>query len=66
MMKVKVAKLKDTDIIFIDYKGYKIAYQLNHVKYENNFCIQIESKQEKIEFIGILRYLIKELERLEF
>lgn len=66
MMKVKVAKLKDTDIIFIDYKGYKIAYQLNHVKYENNFCIQIESKQEKIEFIGILRHFIRELERLEF
>lgn len=65
-MKIKVAKLKDTDAIFIDYKGYKIAYQLNHVKYKNNFCIQIESKQEKIEFIGILRYFIKELERLEF
>ena len=65
-MKIKVAKLKDMDTIFIDYKGYKIGYQLNRFKYENNFCIQIESKQEKIEFIGILRYFIKELERLEF
>ena len=65
-MKIKVAKLKDTDAIFIDYKDYKIGYQLNHFKYENNFCIQIESEQEKIEFIGILRYFIKELERLEF
>lgn len=50
-MKIKVAKLKDTDAIFIDYKGYKIGHQLNHFKYENNFCIQIESKQEKREFI---------------
>lgn len=65
-MKIKVAKLKDTDAIFIDYQGYKIGYQLNHFKYKNNFCIQIESKQEKIEFIGILRYFLKELERLEF
>lgn len=66
MMKIKVAKIKDTDTIFIDYKGYKIARQLNHFKYENNFCIQIESEQEKKEFIGILKYFVKELERLEF
>lgn len=65
-MKIKVAKLKDTDAIFIDYKGYKILYQLKQFEYKNNLCIQLESEEEKIEFIGILRSFIKELERLEF
>lgn len=65
-MKIKVAKLKDTDAIFIDYKGYKILYQLKQFEYKNNFCIQLETEQEKIEFIGILRYIQKELERLDF
>lgn len=65
-MKIKVAKLKDTDAIFIDYKGYKILYQLKQFEYKNNFCIQLETEQEKIEFIGILKYVVKELERLEF
>lgn len=65
-MKIKIAKLKDTDAIFIDYKGYKILYQLKQFKYKNNFCIQLETEQEKIEFIGILKSFVKELERLEF
>lgn len=65
-MKIKVVKLKDTDAIFIDYQGYKICCQLKQFKYKNNLCIQLENKQEKIEFIGILRCFIKELERLEF
>ena len=65
-MKIKVAKLKDTDAIFIDYKGYKVGYQLKQFEYKNNLCIQLETEQEKIEFIGILKYVVKELERLEF
>lgn len=65
-MKIKIAKLKDTDAIFIDYKGYKILYQLKQFQYKNNFCIQLESEQEKIELIGILKSFVKELERLEF
>lgn len=64
-MKIKIAKLKDTDAIFIDYKGYKIGYQLKQFEYKNNLCIQLETEQEKIEFIGILKYVVKELERLE-
>lgn len=65
-MKIKVAKLKDTDAIFIDYKGYKVGYQLKQFEYKNNLCIQLETEQEKIEFIRILKYVVKELERLEF
>ena len=65
-MKIKVAKLKDTDAIFIDYKGYKVGYQLKQFEYKNNLCIQLETEQEKIEFIGILKYVVKELERLKF
>lgn len=65
-MKIKIAKLKDTDAIFIDYKGYKVGYHLKQFEYKNNLCIQLETEQEKIEFIGILRYIQKELERLEF
>ncbi|PMC48607.1 hypothetical protein CJ217_01765 [Streptococcus sp. UMB1385] len=64
-MKIKVAKLKDTDAIFIDYKGYKIGYQLKQFEYKNNLCIQLESEQEKEKFISIFRYFLKELERLE-
>ena len=65
-MKIKVAKLKDTDAIFIDYKGYKVGYQLKQFEYKNILCIQLESEQEKIEFIGILKSFVKELERLDF
>lgn len=65
-MKIKVAKLKDTDAIFIDYKGYKIGYQLKQFEYKNNLCIQLESEQEKEKFISIFRYFLKELERLDF
>ena len=65
-MKIKIAKLKDTDAIFIDYKGYKIGYQLKQFEYKNNLCIQLESEQEKEKFIAIFRYFLKELERLEF
>lgn len=64
-MKIKVAKLKDTDAIFIDYKGYKICCQLKQFEYKNNLCIQLESEQEKEKFIGILKWFVKELERLE-
>ena len=64
-MKIKVAKLKDTDAIFIDYKGYKVGYQLKQFEYKNNLCIQLESEQEKEKFISIFRYILKELERLE-
>ena len=64
-MKIKVAKLKDTDTIFIDYKGYKICCQLKQFEYKNNLCIQLESEQEKEKFIGILKWFVKELERLE-
>ena len=65
-MKIKIAKLKDTDAIFVDYKGYKICYQLKQFEYKNNLCIQLESEQEKEKFISIFRYFLKELERLEF
>ena len=65
-MKIKIAKLKDTDAIFIAYKDYKIGWQLKQFEYKNNLCIQLESEKEKIELIGILRYFLKELERLEF
>lgn len=65
-MKIKVAKLKDTDAIFIDYKGYKIGYQLKQFEYKNNLCIQLESEQEKEKFISIFRCFLKELERLDF
>ena len=56
-MKIKVAKLKDTDAIFIDYKGYKICCQLKQFEYKNNLCIQLESEQEKEKFISIFRYI---------
>lgn len=65
-MKIKVAKLKDTDAIFIDYRGYKVGWQLKQLEYNNILCIEIQSEKEKEEFIGILRLFIKELERAEF
>lgn len=65
-MKIKIAKLKDTDAIFIDYKGYKVGYQLKQFEYKNILCIQLETEQEKIKFIGILKSFVKELERLDF
>lgn len=65
-MKIKIAKLKDTDAISIDYKGYKICFQLKQFEYKNNLCIQLESEQEKEKFISIFRYFLKELERLDF
>ena len=65
-MKIAVVKLKDTDNIFIDYKGYKTCCNLKQFECKNNLCIEIESEQEKEKFIAILRYFLKELERLEF
>ena len=65
-MKLKIAKIEDIDHLFIEYKGYTISFSLKQLEYNNNLGIRIETKQEKEKFIAILRYFIKELERLEF
>ena len=66
-MKIKVAKFKDIDNLFIEYKGYTISCRLKQeLVFKNNLGIEIESEKEKEDFIGILRCFIKELERLEF
>lgn len=65
-MKIKVAKLKDTDAIFIDYKGYKVGRQLKELEYNNILCIQLETEREKQELIEMLDCFKKSLERLEF
>ena len=65
-MKLKVAKFKDIDNLFIEYKGYTISFSLKQLEYNNNLGIRIETKKEKEKFIDILRYFLKELERLEF
>lgn len=65
-MKLKIANFKDLDNLFIEYKGYTIAYFLKQLKCKNNLGIIIKTKQEKEKFITILRYFLKELERLEF
>ena len=64
-MKIAVVKLKDTDNIFIDYKGYKTGCNLKQFECKNNLCIEIETEKEKKEFISILMFLKNELERLE-
>lgn len=68
-MKIKTVKLKDTDNIFITYKGFTISHVLNPVnplKTTNNLGFEIDTDEEKREFIGVLKWFIKELERLEF
>ena len=66
-MKLKIAKFKDIDHLFIEYKGYTTSYRLKkELVFNNNLCIKIETEQEKEDFISILRRFIKELERLEF
>lgn len=65
-MKIAVVKLKDTDNIFIDYKGYKTCCNLKQFECKNNLCIEIETEKEKLDFIEVLKVFQKELERLEF
>lgn len=66
-MKLKVAKFKDIDHLFIEYRGCTISCRLKQeFVFKNNLGIQLQSEQEKEDFIAILRYFIKELERLEF
>lgn len=65
-MKIKVVRLKDTHNIFISYKGYVINYALDRMKCSNNFCIEIDTEEEKEEFIEILKVFLNRLERLEF
>lgn len=66
-MKLKIAKFKDIDHLFIEYKGYTTSYRLKkELVFNNNLGIKIETEQEKEDFISILRRFIKELERLEF
>lgn len=65
-MKLKIANFKDIDNLFIEYKGYTISFSLKQLEYNNNLGIRIETEEEKREFESILRYFIRELERLEF
>mgnify|MGYP003090183131 CR=1 FL=1 len=66
-MKLKIAKFKDIDHLFIEYKGYTISCRLKkELVFNNNIGIRIETEEEKREFESILRYFIRELERLEF
>jgi hypothetical protein len=66
-MKLKIAKFKDIDNLFIEYRGRTISYRLKQeFVFKNNLGIQLQSEQEKEDFIAILRRFIRELERLEF
>lgn len=66
-MKLKIANFKDIDNLFIGYKGYTMSYRLKQeLVFFNNLGIRIGTEQEKEKFIDILRYFLKELERLEF
>lgn len=66
-MKLKIANFKDVDHLFIEYKGYTISFRLKQeLAFRNNLGIRIGTEQEKEKFIAILRYFLKELERLEF
>ena len=65
-MKLKIAEIEDIDHLFIEYKGYTISYRLKHeLVFRNNLGIRIGTEQEKEKFTAILRYFLKELERLE-
>lgn len=65
-MKLKIAELEDIDHLFIEYKGYTISCRLKQeLAFRNNLGIRIGTEQEKEKFIDILRYFLKELERLE-
>lgn len=55
-MKLKIAKFKDIDNLFIEYKGYTISFALKQLEYNNNLGIRIGTEQEKEKFIAILRY----------
>ena len=65
-MPVKVVKLKDTHIVFVNYNGYLISYAVDRIKCSNNFCIEINTKEEKQKLIEMLDCFKKSLERLEF
>ena len=66
-MKLKIAKFKDIDNLFIEYRGRTISYRTKkEFVFKNNLGIQLQSEQEKEHFTAILRRFIKELERLEF
>ena len=66
-MKIKIAKFKDIDNLFIEYRGRTISYRTKQeFVFKNNLGIQLQSEQEKEHFTAILRRFIKELERLEF
>ena len=66
-MKIKIAKFKDIDNLFIEYRGRTISYRLKQeFVFKNNLGIQLQSEQEKEHFTAILRRFIRELERLDF
>lgn len=66
-MKIKVAKFKDIDELFVEYKGYTISLRLKQELVSKNILgIKIESEKEKEKHICVFRRFIKELERLEF
>lgn len=66
-MKLKIAELEDIDHLFIEYKSYTISFRLKQeLVFRNNLGVRIGTEQEKEKFIAILRYFLKELERLEF
>lgn len=66
-MKLKIAEMEDIDHLFIEYKGYTIAQRLKQeLVFRNNLGVRIGTEQEKEKFKSILRYFLKELERLEF
>ena len=66
-MKIKVAKFKDVDELFVEYKDYTISLRLKQKLVSKNILgIKIESEKEKEKFICVFRRFIKELERLEF
>lgn len=66
-MKIKIAKFKDIDNLFIEYRGRTIPFRLKQeLVFRNNLGIRIGTEQEKEKFISILRYFLKELERLDF
>lgn len=66
-MKLRIAEMEDIDHLFIEYKGYTISFRLKQeLVFRNNLGIRIWTEQEKEKFIAILRYFLKELERLEF
>lgn len=57
-MKIKIAKFKDIDNLFIEYRGRTISYRTKQeFVFKNNLGIQLQSEQEKEHFTAILSVL---------